>query len=144
MLITCYDALGDEEQRRRAARWALERVEGAIANDPTNGSALAVGAYALAMFGDGERAREWMSRALLLDPDNLDSRYNIACTMLRELGDINEAITTLEPVFAGMNSAPDIHHLEADPDLNAIRDDPRFKEMLAAAKDRVGMPSTAE
>jgi adenylate cyclase len=144
MLITCYDALGDEEQRRRAARWALERVEGAIANDPTNGSALAVGAYALAMFGDGERAREWMSRALLLDPDNLDSRYNIACTMLRELGDINEAITTLEPVFAGMNSAADIHHLEADPDLNAIRDDPRFKEMLAAAKDRVGMPSTAE
>ena len=144
MLITCYDAIGDEEQRRRAARWALERVEGAIANDPTNGSALAVGAYALAMFGDGERAREWMSRALLLDPDNLDSRYNIACTMLRELGDINEAIETLEPVFAGMNSAAEIHHSEADPDLDAIRDDPRFRRMIAAAKARIGMLAAAE
>jgi adenylate cyclase len=142
MLITCYDALGQEEERRRAARLALERVEGAIASDPTNGSALAVGAYALAMFGDGERAREWMSRALLLDPDNLDSRYNIACTMLRELGDVDEAIKTLGPVFAGMNSAADVHHSEADPDLDAIRDDPRFQQMLATAKERLGRGET--
>jgi adenylate cyclase len=142
MLITCYDALGEEEERRRAARLALERVEGAIASDPTNGSALAVGAYALAMFGDGERAREWMSRALLLDPDNLDSRYNIACTMLRELGDVDEAIKTLGPVFAGMNSAADVHHSEADPDLDAIRDDPRFQQMLATAKERLGRGET--
>ena len=142
MLITCYDALGEEEERRRAARLALERVEGAIASDPTNGSALAVGAYALAMFGDGERAREWMSRALLLDPDNLNSRYNIACTMLRELGDVDEAIKTLGPVFAGMNSAADVHHSEADPDLDAIRDDPRFQQMLATAKERLGRGET--
>ncbi|HEY7007210.1 MAG TPA: TIR domain-containing protein [Sphingomicrobium sp.] len=144
MLITCYDAIGDEEQRRKAARWALERVEGAIATDPTNGSALAVGAYALAMFGDGERAREWMSRALLLDPDNLDSRYNIACTMLHELGDIDEAIRTLEPVFAGMNSAAEVRHAEADPDLNPIRDDARFKQMLLSAKQRLGIPEAQE
>jgi hypothetical protein len=32
-----------------------------------------------------------------------------------------------------------IRHLEADPDMDSIRDEPRFKEMLAAAKGRLGM-----
>jgi len=54
------------------------------------------------------------------------------------------AIETLEPVFAGMNSAAEIYHSEADPDLNAIRDDPRFREMIAAAKARLGILAAAE
>ena len=30
-------------------------------------------------------------------------------------------------------------HLEVDPDMDSIRDTPRFVEMLAAAKQRMGM-----
>jgi hypothetical protein len=36
-----------------------------------------------------------------------------------------------------------IRHLEVDPDLDAIREDSRFKEMLAATKKRLGMPAEA-
>jgi len=100
MLVSCYHAIGDEAQMRNAARMTSERVERAVAHDPTNGSAMAGGAFALAMGGDKDRAREWMRRALLLDPDNLPMRYNTACTIVQRLGDSDEALSALEPFSA--------------------------------------------
>jgi hypothetical protein len=32
-----------------------------------------------------------------------------------------------------------VWHAEADPDMEPIRDDPQFREMLSAAKQRLGM-----
>ncbi len=139
MLITCYNSTGDKEALGKAAKTALERAERAIAQDPTNGPALAVGASALCMFGDEERAREWIKRALLLDPDNLSMRYNLACSLARELHDPEAAIETLQLFFEKVNSPMHIRHLEVDPDLDDIRHDTRFKEMLAAAKQRLGI-----
>jgi len=139
MLATCYQATGDEAGVKKAAQSMIERTERAVTNDPTNGTALAAGAYALATFGQTDRAREWTRRALLLDPDNLNMRYNLACTMIRQLGDTDDALESLRQFFDRMNSASWIRHLEVDPDLDPIRDDPRFMEMLAAAKKRLGL-----
>jgi adenylate cyclase len=143
MLVSCYHAIGDEAQMRNAARMTSERVERAVAHDPTNGSAMAGGAFALAMGGDMDRAREWMRRALLLDPDNLLMRYNIACTIVQRLGDSDEALSALEPFFRTVTSTTWIWHAEADPDLDSIREDSRFKLLLAAAKERLGMTEAA-
>ena len=139
MLITCYDSIGDKAQMKKAAQTALERVERAVAKDPTNGTALAVGAYSLAMFGEEDRAREWIRRALLLDPENLNMRYNLACTIVRQLGDIEETIATLEPFFQQVNSSTIMRHIEVDPDMDPVRDHPRFKEMFASTKQRLGI-----
>ena len=139
MLVTCYEATGDQTQLLRVAAIVRDRVQGAIAMDPTNGTALASGANALAVLGDTDRAREWMRRGPLLDPDNLVMRYNTACGFLRRFDDAKEALTALEPFFETVTSTTWIWHAEADPDLEAIRDDARFKEMLAAAKKRLGM-----
>jgi adenylate cyclase len=139
MLITCYNSIGDTANLRKAAKTALERAERAIAKDPTNGPALAVGASALCMFGDEDRARDWIARALLLDPDNLSMRYNLACSLARELGDPGAALDTLQLFFEKVNSPMHIRHLEVDPDLDEIRGDPCFKAMLAAARERLGM-----
>jgi adenylate cyclase len=144
MLITCYNAAGDKAAVRRTATLTLERAERAIAKDPTNGPALAVGASALCMFGDEERARDWVGRALLLDPDNLSMRYNLACSLAQELNDPETALETLTPFFEKVNSPMHIRHLEVDPDLDAIREAPRFKDMLAATKQRLGMKIAAE
>lgn len=143
MLITCYNSIGDKVQMRKAARTALERAERAIAKDPANGPALAIGALALAMFGEEDRAREWIRRALLLDPDNLSMRYNLACSLALELGDSDSALDTLQPFFERVNSTTHMRHLEIDPDLDRIRDHPRFKEMLASAKQRLGIADVA-
>jgi len=144
MLMTCYQAIGDDEGLKRAARLAFERAERALAAEPTNGSAIANGAYALAVFGESDRAREWIERGLLLDPDNLSMRYNLACILTVVLHNDEAALDVLQPYFERVNTAPQIKHTEADPDFVRIRDMPRFQEMLAATKQRLGIPAAHE
>ncbi|HUG45983.1 MAG TPA: TIR domain-containing protein [Sphingomicrobium sp.] len=139
MLMTCYEAVGDPEARKSAARLAFERAERALGTEPTNGSAIANGAYALAVLGEDDRAREWIERGLLLDPENLAMRYNLACTLTVALQDDEAALDVLEHYFESVNTASQIKHMEADPDFTRICDDPRFKKMKAATKKRLGI-----
>jgi adenylate cyclase len=143
MLMTCYQSIGDKGGVHRAAAMTLERTEKAIARDPTNASAMAAGAGAIVRLGDEERAREWIRRALLLDPDNLNMRYNVGCAFVAEFDDKEDAIEVLGPFFDHINSTIWMRHVDADPDLDPIRGDPRFKEMLAAAKKRLGLAEAA-
>jgi adenylate cyclase len=143
MLTTCYEGMGDEAQMKKWAMMVRERVQRAVDIDPTNGTALSAGAYALATLGDKERSREWMRRALLLDPENLVMRYNTACVIASRFDDANETLDTLEPFFQRVTSATWIWHAEADPDLTMVRGHPRFEEMLASAKQRLGMAEAA-
>jgi adenylate cyclase len=144
MLITCYSAIEDQAKARSAAKTAVTRLEAVIANNPTNCSALAMGSGALAVLGEHERARDWARRALLLDPDNLLGRYNIACALAHDLNDPEGALDALRPYFECTSSTTEIRHVEADPDLDSIRNDPRFQDMLASAKQRLGMAEAAE
>jgi adenylate cyclase len=139
MLTTCYQSVGDQEALLRFARLAIERAEIAVAKDPTNAQALAGGSTALALIGEERRARDWIDRALLVDPDNVIMRYNLACSLAARLEDRDRAIEVMEPYFERVASLTRIRHLSADPDMENIRDDARFQEMLAAAKQRLGM-----
>lgn len=121
----------------------LERTEKIIARDSTNPSAMAAGAGALVRLGDEARAREWLGRALLLDPDNLNMRYNVACGLVADFGERESAIETLGPFFDRINSTIWMRHVDADPDLDSIRGDPRFDRILSAAKLRLGLTGAA-
>ena len=140
LLITCYTALGDRAATKRAAQIALSRAEKVLAQDPNNGSAMGHGSDALAVLGQGERAKEWMERALLIDPENLAMRYNFACALANHLKDRDAALEMLGPAFEKI-AAGLINHSKIDPDLDPLRDDPRFKAMLAAAETRLGLSS---
>lgn len=139
MLCTCYKAIGEKDLLLKAGKTSFERAERAIAKDPTDGPALAAGANALAILGEKERALEWVRRALVLDPDNLVMRYNLGCALIRDIGAVDEAVETFQPFFEKLQSPMHLRHLEVDPDIDPIRDDPRFKQMLAAAKERLGL-----
>jgi len=139
LLMCCYEAIGDTDARKRAARLCFERAERALSTEPTNGSAISNGAYALAILGEEDRARDWIERGLLLDPDNLSMRYNMACTLTVALKDDEAALDVMAPYFERVNTASQIKHTEADPDFVRIRDKPRFQEMLAATKARLGI-----
>jgi adenylate cyclase len=144
MLQCCYNSLGDEANRLRVARMTLERAERALAQNPTDSSAAAFAASCLAIFGDTQRARELIQRALLLDPDSHGLRYNLACALLVDVGDAEAALEVITPFFERVESPGHIKHFEADPDFDSIRDDPRFKQLLASAKERLGMAAAAE
>ena len=136
MLLTCYTALRNPQAARRVARIELSRVEKTLAQDPNNGTAMAYGAVSLAALGESERAKDWISRALLIDPDNMNARYNFACSLATGLNDPDAALELLGPYFETAATGR-LNHAKADPDLDPLRDDPRFKAMVAAAELRI-------
>jgi adenylate cyclase len=138
MLTTCYESIGDDSSVKRCARTTIERTEKSVAKDPANTQALAGGANALAILGEDRRARDWIERALLLDPDNNLTRYNLACALALRLKDGQRALEVLGPFFETETSREQLRHLEVDPDLDTIRDDPGFQQMLASARQRIG------
>jgi len=136
MLITVYTALGKHDAVQRAAKTTLERCEKILARDSNNGAALGHSSIALTVLGQHERAKEWMERALLVDPDNLTMRYNFVCLLATQFHDKDAALKMLQPAFELAGSGL-IAHAKVDPDLDRIRDDPRFKEILEAAERRL-------
>jgi len=136
MLVSCNTAIGDKEGARRAARRALERCEKIVAAEPDNGSAMGFAVGALAALGEAERAKEWAERAMLLDPDNMNLRYNFACSLIIDLHDFDAALDMLGPRFETM-SIEVLNWVKTDPDLDPIRDHPRFKAMLAGVETRL-------
>ena len=139
MLMSCYQAIGDTVNMRRTAERTVTRAERAVAQDPSNGHAMGMGACALASLGEAARAREWIERALLIDPDNILLRYNLACALVLDLNDHDAALDLLEPYFE-QASVTQVKHAEVDPDLNKLRDGARFKSMFNAARARLTPP----
>jgi adenylate cyclase len=142
MLITCYQAVGDMDAVRRTAERTLARAEKAIAHDPSNGSALGWGATSHAVLGDGDRAKEWLHRAMLMDPDNWSLGYNMACALTNYLGDVEGALDILEPLFERV-SPTQLKHCYADPDMDPLREHPRYKRIVSIAEDRLAQAAPA-
>jgi adenylate cyclase len=133
MLVSCYIAIGDESAAHRAAQIAVERAEKAIALDQNDASALAGGAYSLAVLGETERAKTWMNRAALIDPENVNARYNFVCALAAHLHDTEGALQMLASLLPLM-SASFVKYAMVDPDLDTLREDPRFQALVAAAE----------
>jgi adenylate cyclase len=120
----------------------MERAQRVLAQDPATGGALGHGAVALAVLGDSERAKEWIKRALLMDPDNFTMRWNLSCALSRFLGDKDAAIDLLA-TFLDRAPAPFVEYLRLDTDFDPLRDDPRFEQLAAKAEERVAASRSA-
>jgi adenylate cyclase len=140
MLQSCYTAVGNSQAARRVAQITLSRCEKTLAQDPNNAIAMAYGASSLATLGQAERAKDWINRALLIDPDNMNARYNFACALVTGLKDFDAALELLGPFFETVATGF-VNHAKADPDLDPLRDDPRFKAMVAVAETRLAAAS---
>jgi adenylate cyclase len=135
MLLNAYVSLGDSDSAREAARLTYARAEAAVSKDHSNGAATAAGCVALAFLGDAERARDWARRALLVDPDNKPMRYNLACALSAYLDDAEGAIQLLTVLFEDANG-PWLKHARIDPDLDPIRDHPRYRALVDSVEAR--------
>ncbi len=136
LLVTCLQALGDAEGVQRGAMMMVSQSQKALAEDPSNGAALGIAAGGLAITGEHGRAREWIERAKLLDPDNHNMRYNFACILCSYMKDSEAALALLSTTL--MQSRNHLRAALADTDLDCLRDDRQFQELLARASERFG------
>ena len=135
MAIQCYDAVGDSDGVKSAARRSLARVEKAIVAEPDHGLAIGWGVSALVALNEVDRAKEWTARARLLDPDNRNLNYNLACNMVK-LGEFDMAIELLGPHIAHAQRQ-NLLWYESDTSLDPIRSDPRYVALIADAEARL-------
>ncbi len=130
----CYKAKGDLDRMRGSTFRAMDRIEKIVMGDPGHSRAIGMGVAMLADLGEKERAREWATRARLVDPEAVNLQYNLACAM-SSLGENNLALEALEGIASKLSPGM-VSWLEADTDLDPIRDEPRFTAMMEQVKAR--------
>jgi tetratricopeptide (TPR) repeat protein len=116
-----------ERLDRSGQEFLAEFFSREAARHPENLEALAELAHVLTRLGrlrEGLAVDEELAR---LAPENPTVHYNLACS-LALLGDPERALGELERAIGlGYDDLP---HLLDDPDLAALREDPRFREMV--------------
>ena len=129
LLIQIYRSLGRDADAKSAAQRGVERAEKDLILHPDNPRSAYLGAAALVTLGDNDRAREWLSRAMAIDPHDIWTQYNAAC-IYTSLGDIDRALDVLERVLP--HAGHELKHgwIKYDSDLDPLRDHPRYQKIL--------------
>ena len=129
-LAALYRSLGRGAEAEVAARESLARSERRLAEHPASTLAAFTGARALAALGETERALEWADRALGLGPDDHLTLYNVAAAFAL-LGNADRALELLRQAMAGA-SRHRLAWLEQDSDFAFLREDARYRDIVAA------------
>jgi adenylate cyclase len=128
MLIMIYRSIGRERDIDSAARKTIERAEKELSLHPENPRPAYLGATAMIALGERDRAREWLSRAMAIDPEDVLTQYNVAC-LYSKLGDIEHAFDLLERLLPHANHETK-SWVRFDSDLDGLRDQPRYARVL--------------
>jgi len=130
--VAVFNRLRRHEESKKYARLGLKRAEDALRAHPESSRPAQLGACVLAEMGEKEKAIDWLNHALAIDPDDPNAHYNAACTFAL-LGERERAMDMLERWAASAGSEY-YGWLQADSDLDAIRDHPRYPPLLAKMK----------
>jgi len=128
MLRMIYPSIGREREATDVARKVVERAERELNQHPENPRPAYLGAGSLIWLGQHDRAREWLSRAMAIDPDDVLTQYNIAC-VLAQLGDHDQAFDLLERLLPRANHETK-SWIKHDSDFDQLRALPRYQKVL--------------
>lgn len=121
------EALGREDAARDQYLQGLEAAETHMDLNPDDARAATTRAVASFRVGRRDEGFEWGQRAIQIDPEDPGVRYNVAC-LFGVAGERDRALALLEEaVAAGFGNR---EWLERDPDLESVRDDPRFTALI--------------
>ena len=125
--------LGRTREAVSQAKDAVAVITKHLEWNPDDARALHLGAGSLIVLGKIERAKRWLRRALQMDPDDSVLLYNVACNFAT-LGEIDEALGFLEQAVEFGTVSHD--WMYNDTDLETLRPDPRFQQLLQTLADR--------
>ena len=128
LLSQIYGALGREQESKDAARRGLELAERELIAHPEDSRPAQLGAGILSRLGQFDRAREWIARAVAIEPDDTNTQYNAACTY-STLADIEVALDLLERCVPKMG-AEARNWVRHDSDLEPLRSHARFQKLF--------------
>ncbi len=128
MLCMIYASIGRLADRDAMARKCVERAQAELVQHPENPRPAYLGAIVMIGLGEIERAREWLARALAIDPDDLLTQYNAACVHAR-LGDHEAAFDLLEKLLPHANHETK-SWVKIDSDFESLRALPRYQKVL--------------
>ena len=132
LLTSVYHSLGQPEKEIGAARRGAERAERELARNPENSRAACLGAGAFYLIGEVEKAKNCAAHALTIDPDDILTRYNIACFHSRS-GEIDQAFELLEALLSNARRDMKTWVLN-DSDFEPLHKYPRWQKVLELAK----------
>jgi adenylate cyclase len=127
-LTHVYRKLGRDRERIEAARKTVEIAEGQLSLHPEDARPAQMGIEGLIELGETDRAREWISRALALEPGDPTVQYNVACGYTK-LGELDLAFDLLERSLP--LATPEMKKwMKHDSDLDGLRNHPRYQKLL--------------
>jgi adenylate cyclase len=126
---TIFENLGDEINTQKYARISVERTERNLRDYPDNQRAYYLGSGSLTTLGEMERGREWIEKALALQPDDTATQYNAAC-FYAQIGEQDLALDLLK------GSIVSLSWMQNDPDLDSLRDHPRYQAILDSLQNQ--------
>jgi adenylate cyclase len=132
LLGMCYKRMGKLSKARSANRECIEAVKSRVRSHPDDTRALTMGAGVLADMGEPESAEKWVKSALAVDAEEPIIEYNAAC-VYTALGKFDDALACLRAAMGQGGLSKD--WASNDPDLDPLRDDPRFQALLDAVHD---------
>jgi tetratricopeptide (TPR) repeat protein len=133
-----YAAMGHDVEARAAYELALGIINEHLELNPGDARAVTLGAGILMRLDRGVEGVEWAERALTIDPNDAVVQYAIACAYSVH-GLRDQALDLLEKAVRG--GFGDKEWIANDPDVDAIRDDPRFVALMQEAPSNAD-PST--
>jgi len=127
LLALALQAVGRDAESRQMRAKAVEIIRHHLELYPDDARALYMGATDLVYLGQKEEALRWAEQAEALDPHDPAVLYNLACAY-SQLGLTERALDCLEK--GSLYGAGHRPWVEKDPDLDPVRDHPRFAAFL--------------
>lgn len=118
---------GRMDEAELEARRAIDVVEKQLEWNPDDVRAMLLGASSLIILGEVEQAKQWMLRAMAIDPDDPISLYNIGCN-LAMMNQVEKALDYLERAFN--HGTINKGWMEHDADLVNLHSHPRYDALL--------------
>lgn len=128
-----YLAQGDRAQGQAAYRRAADAAESALKREPKDAALLALLAHYHAQLGESARSTVLLRQALALAGDDPDVNYTAGATY--EL--LSQRQLAMELIAKTLVHEHRTAEFERDPTLKALRDDPRWPQVLRSARSRI-------